>query len=86
LALLLAVNHLKAVPHWVASSSFLLALNLLTLFSDNPHEVIRGRSTMFFMIPILLAGVLIHSYATFAFTSLAIFFWRGIPHLHLALP
>jgi hypothetical protein len=35
---------LKAVPHWVASSSFLLALNLLTLFSDNPHEVIRGRS------------------------------------------
>ena len=72
LALLLGVNHMNAVPHWVASSLFLLALTFLALFSDNPHEVIHGRSTMFFMIPILLSGVLIHSYATFGFTTLVI--------------
>ena len=72
LALLLGVNHLNAVPHWVPSSLFLLALTFLALFSDNPHEVIHGRSTMFFMVPILLSGVLIHSYATFGFTTLVI--------------
>src|ERR1051325_10818870 len=72
LALLLAVNRLKAVPHWIAPGLFLLALTFLALFSDNSHEVIHGRSTMFFMVPILLSGVLLHSYATFGFTSLVI--------------
>jgi signal transduction histidine kinase len=32
---------------------------------------------MFFMVPILLSGVLIHSYATFIFTSLVIFLVAG---------
>jgi PAS domain-containing protein len=72
LALLLAANHLRVLPYWVPSGLFLVALSALTLFSDNPHEVIHGRSTMFFMVPILLSGVLIHSYATFGFTSLII--------------
>src|ERR1051325_56472 len=40
LVLLLGMNHLKVLPHWVASSLFLLALTFLALFSDNPHEVI----------------------------------------------
>lgn len=72
LAIMLGVNRLKVVPYWVASAIFLLALTFLALFSDTPHEIINGRSTMFFLVPILLSGVLIHSYATFVFTSLVI--------------
>ena len=73
LAIMLGVNSLKVIPYWVTSTVFLLALTFLALFSDTPQEVINGRSTMFFMVPILLSGVLLHSYATFIFTSLAIF-------------
>lgn len=72
LAIMLGVNRLQVVPYWVASTIFLLALTLLALFSDTPHEIINGRSAMFFLVPILLSGVLIHSYATFIFTSLVI--------------
>lgn len=73
LAIMLGVNRLKVVPYWVASTIFLLALTFLALFSDTPQEVINGRSTMFLLAPILLSGVLIHSYATFVFTSFMIF-------------
>ena len=69
LAIMLGVNRLKIIPYWVGSTAFLLALTVLTLFSDTPEQVTNGRSTMIFMILILLSGVLIHAYATFVFTS-----------------
>ena len=69
LAIMLGVNRLKIIPYWVGSTAFLLALTVLTLFSDTPEQVTNGRSTMIFMIPILLSGVLMHAYATFVFTS-----------------
>ena len=64
LVLLLGINQVKTISHWVVSSMLIIALILLALFSDNPHEVINGRSSMFFLVPILLSGVLIHSFAT----------------------
>jgi signal transduction histidine kinase len=77
LSIMLGVNRLKSVPHWVGSTLFLLALTILTLFTDIPAQVMNGRSTMIFMIPILLAGVLVHAYATFVFTSIVIFIFAG---------
>ncbi len=70
LAIMLGMNRLKKIPHWVVSSLFLLALIFLILCSDTPQQLIDGGTTMFFMVPILLSGVLVHSYATFIFTSL----------------
>jgi signal transduction histidine kinase len=72
LALMLGVNRLKNIPYWVGSTAFLLALTVLTLFSDTPDQVTNGRATMIFMIPILLSGVLMHAYATFVFTSIVL--------------
>lgn len=70
LTIMLGVNRSKYIPYWLSSTIFLLALTILALFSDTPLQVMNGRSTMFFMVPILLAGVLIHSYATFVFTTI----------------
>jgi len=48
---------------------------ILGLFSDSPQQIMRGQSTLFFVIPILLAGVLIHSYATLFFaTAISVIF------------
>ena len=50
-------------------------LIILGLFSDSPQQIMDGQSTLFFVIPILLAGVLIHSYATFFFaTAISVIF------------
>jgi signal transduction histidine kinase len=50
-------------------------LIVLGLFSDSPEQIMGGQSTLFFVIPILLAGVLIHSYATLFFaTAIAVIF------------
>jgi len=70
LTIMLGVNRWKAIPYWLSSTIFLLALTFLALFSDTPSQIMNGRSTMFFMVPILLSGVLIHSYATFIFTTI----------------
>jgi PAS domain S-box-containing protein len=50
---------------WLASSLFLVFLTVVFLFSDNPIELISGRSLFFFSIPIFMASVLIHSTASF---------------------
>jgi hypothetical protein len=70
LAIMLGMNRLKAIPYWFVSSCFLLALTFLILLSDTPQQLLDGRATMFFMVPILLSGVLIHSSAIFIFTSI----------------
>ncbi len=70
LAIMLGMNRLKKIPHWVVSSLFLLALIFLILCSDTLQQLLNGPATMFFLVPILLAGVLVHSYATFVFTSI----------------
>jgi signal transduction histidine kinase len=67
--IMLGINQIKAIPFWVSSTIFIFMMIILGLFSDSPEQIIGGRSTLFFMIPILLAGVLIHSYATLFFAT-----------------
>jgi signal transduction histidine kinase len=49
----------------VASGLFLVFLTLVFLFSDEPLELINGRSLFFFAIPIFMASVLIRSVASY---------------------
>ncbi len=77
LTMMLGINRSKVIPYWLSSSVFLLAFTFLAFFSDTPGEVMNGRSTMFFMVPILLSGVLIHSYATFIFATIVTFIFAA---------
>jgi len=73
--IMLGINQIKAIPYWVSSTIFIFMLIILALFSDSPQQIMGGQSSLFFMIPILLAGVLIHSYATLFFaTAISVIF------------
>ena len=73
--IMLGINQIKAIPYWVSSTIFIFMVIILGLFSDSPQQIMRGQSTLFFVIPILLAGVLIHSYATLFFaTAISVIF------------
>lgn len=52
-----------------ASSIFLLLLTLV-LTADDPQQVVNGRTLFMFAIPILIASVLIRSYASFIMTGI----------------
>ena len=74
-SIMLGINQIKAIPYWVSSTIFIFMLIILGLFSDSPQQIMGGQSTLFFVIPILLAGVLIHSYATLFFaTAISVIF------------
>ncbi len=73
--IMLGINQIKAVPYWASSTIFIVILIMLGLFSDTPRQIMGEQSTLFFLIPILLAGVLIHSYATLFFaTAISVIF------------
>src|SRR5689334_6300369 len=73
--IMLGINQIRAIPYWVSSTIFIVILIVLGLFSDSPQQIMDGQSTLFFVIPILLAGVLIHSYATLFFaTAISVIF------------
>src|SRR5574339_746334 len=73
--IMLGINQIKAIPYWVSSTIFVFMLIILGLFSDSPEQIMGGQSTLLFVIPILLAGVLIHSYATLFFaTAISVIF------------
>jgi len=74
-AIMLGINQMRAIPYWISSTIFIFMLIALGLFSDSPQQIIDGQSTLFFMIPILLAGLLIHSFATLFFaTAISVIF------------
>jgi len=73
--IMLGINQIKAIPYWISSTIFVFMLIILGLFSDSPQQILDGQSTFFFIIPILLAGVLIHSFATLFFaTAISVIF------------
>ncbi len=48
-----------------ASVLFLLTFTTVLVFSDEPVEVIQGRSLFFLMIPVLMGSMLLRSYGSF---------------------
>jgi signal transduction histidine kinase len=53
----------------VASSLFLSFITILLAFSDTPQEVTNGRTLFFLALPIIMASVLLRSYASFIFAG-----------------
>ncbi len=56
---------------WVASTLFLLLITAGTAFADTPQEVVAGRSLFLFVLPIIMASVLLRPYASFVLALLA---------------
>jgi PAS domain S-box-containing protein len=66
---ILAINR-----YWsglIASSAFLLFFTVLLSVTDTPEEVTAGRSVFYFVIPIIMASVLLRSYASFIMAALS---------------
>ncbi|MBN1890870.1 MAG: SpoIIE family protein phosphatase [Thermoflexales bacterium] len=57
-------------PGWLASSIFLVLLACAIAFSDEPKQVVQGRSLFLLTIPILMASVLLRPYASFVAAGL----------------
>ena len=51
---------------FVASTLFLALLTAAVLFADTPRQLVEGRSLLLFLMPILMASVLLRSWASFA--------------------
>jgi len=75
LAMLVGVVIIFAInrygPGWLASALFLLLLTGVFAFSDEPQEIVSGRSLFLFAIPILMASVLLPPYASFIMAGLS---------------
>ncbi len=72
-ALLVGISIIYAINRylsgWLASAIFLMFLTVVFIISDDPPEVVNGRSIFFFAIPILMASMLIRPYASFIATG-----------------
>jgi PAS domain S-box-containing protein len=55
----------------IAAILFLLGLLVILTFSDSPQEVVDGRTTLTFVLPIIMASSIIRPGASFIFAGLA---------------
>ncbi|NLE43368.1 MAG: response regulator [Chloroflexi bacterium] len=72
-------------PGWLASSLFLLVMTVVFVFSDNPKEIVEGRSLFLFAIPILTASVLLKPWAGFVMAAIASVLVTGLAHTQLQI-
>ncbi len=56
---------------WIASSLFLSLLITALAFSDEPRQIVEGRSTFLFTIPIMMASVILPPWASFILAGLS---------------
>ena len=56
---------------WLATTLFLLLLTAIVALSDEPRQIVEGRSMFLFAIPILMASVLVRPWASFAMAALS---------------
>src|SRR5689334_2256043 len=65
------LNRSTKVPVWVAGSLFILFLMAIFAFTDTPQELAGGRSLFVFMLPVVIASVLLRPIASFIFAFFA---------------
>jgi PAS domain S-box-containing protein len=58
-------------PGWLAGTLFLLLLTAVLATTDDPQEVVNGRSVFTLVIPILMASVLLRPWASFLMATLS---------------
>jgi signal transduction histidine kinase len=67
-----ALNRLPRVPGWVAASIFLLSIMALLVSFDTPFELANGRSSIIFVLPVLMAAFLLGPGGGLIYSLLAI--------------
>lgn len=55
----------------IAATIFLIFLTLIFSFSDTPEELTVGRSLFYFVIPIIMASILLTPWSSFIFSSIS---------------
>ncbi|NIV35825.1 MAG: hypothetical protein GWN58_42170, partial [Anaerolineae bacterium] len=60
----------RRVSGWLASTLFLLLLIFIIVSSDEPAQLVDGRSLFVFALPILMASVLLRPFASFIAAAL----------------
>ncbi len=56
---------------WLAATLFILLLTVVFAFSDDPQQVVDGRTVFLFSIPILMASVILRPWASFLVAGLS---------------
>ncbi|MGE5777275.1 MAG: sensor histidine kinase [Chloroflexota bacterium] len=60
--------------HWsgrIAATIFLIFLTVIFSFSDTPEELTVGRSLFYFVVPIIMASILLVPWSSFIFSSIS---------------
>ena len=81
-AIVFTLNRSPRVPGWVAGNVFLLGIMVIFAFMDSPVELVSGRSTIIFVIPVFIAAFLLGSggsliYSLLVAIELLILTWAG---------
>ena len=81
-AIVYGLNRLARVPGWVAGNAFLLGIMVLFAFFDTPVQLVNGRSTIIFVIPVFMAAFLLGPggsliYSLLVTLELLILTWAG---------
>jgi signal transduction histidine kinase len=62
----------RYIRGWVAGGLFLVLMTVGISFADTPQQLVAGRSTFLFAVPIILASVLMPAWTAFLATGLCI--------------
>ena len=68
-----AINRQQQIPGWVASALFLVFLSIVLCYSDSAEELANGRSVFIFVVPIIMASILLGPASSFLFALLGTF-------------
>ena len=58
-------------PGWLASTVLVLGMVLLVTFADEPQEVVAGRSTLMFLVPIVMASFIFAPWVSLAIAGVS---------------
>ena len=70
----------------VAASLFLLILTIALTISDTPQQIVEGRSTFLFTVPIIMASVILRPWASFLMAGINSIIIAGMDVLILGNP
>lgn len=79
-AVIYAIN--RRVRGGAASAVFLVFLVILFNFADTPAQIANGRSLVLFVIPVIMAGMLLKPYLSFVFAAIVSMDIAGIAILN----
>lgn len=68
-----SLNRNPKIPGWVATAIFLFFLMLILAVSDSPSELANGRSLFVFVLPVIVASILLRPASSFIFALLCSF-------------